>query len=55
MHQLARKFGIEGERCSYPLERLELGLMKIGFVQADFAELTLPELYLRYCLAVTDG
>jgi len=29
-----------------------MALRGAGFTQADFAELSLPELYLRYCLAI---
>jgi hypothetical protein len=47
----AFRFRIKGgKQSNYHLERLEMALRNMGFNQLDFCEMTLPELYLRYCL-----
>ncbi|GAB1365666.1 hypothetical protein MASR1M36_05370 [Candidatus Cloacimonadaceae bacterium] len=49
---MAREFRISSQNQSrYPYERFEMILRKLGFTNEDFESLTLPELYLRLCLA----
>jgi len=53
---LAREFRISGDhRSKYPYERFEMIMRKLGFTNEDFDRLTLPELYLRLCLADPKG
>ena len=53
---MAREFRISGQNQSrYPYERFEMILRKLGFESVDFESLTLPELYLRLCLADPKG
>ena len=53
---MAQEFRIGGNGVSnYPFERFEMILRKLGFTSEDFNSMTLPELYLRLCIADPKG